>query len=131
MTHPQITVADPGHRPEPQEQRRDPRAQLVTAVNIFSDSNFYAGFSSDISEGGIFISSYILQPVGAEVEVSLGLPGGHEINATGTVRWVRDPHDLEHSEPPGMGIEFNDLDERARSLIGQFVAEIREPAFHP
>jgi len=131
MTHAQITAPDAGPHPSPQERRRDTRVELVTAVNVFSDSNFYAGFTSDISEGGIFVSTYVLQPVGAEVDVSLGLPGGHEINARGVVRWVRDPHDLEGSEPPGMGIEFGQLDERARDLISEFVAQVREPSFHP
>ena len=115
----------------PSERRVNTRATLVTAVNLFSESNFFTGFSQDISEGGVFVSTYLLEPVGSEVSVSLGLPGGYEINATGIVRWVRDPVDLESSEPPGMGIEFDSLDERSRELIREFVEQVREPAFHP
>jgi len=130
MNHPELSTAtEPSARPAAHERRTAPRVQLVTAVNLFSASNFFVGFSSDISEGGVFVSSYSLEPVGAEVSVSLGLPGGYEINARGVVRWIRDPRDPENSEPPGMGIEFVELDDEARGLIAEFV-ELREPQFH-
>jgi uncharacterized protein (TIGR02266 family) len=111
------------------ERRRLPRASLVTELSLYSGSNFYAGFTEDISEGGVFVASYAILPVGAQVSIELALPGGFEIRATGTVRWLRHSGDEgAGSEPPGMGIELGAIDEEDRLLIREFVAN-RSPYF--
>jgi uncharacterized protein (TIGR02266 family) len=110
------------------ERRRTVRASLATEVNLFSHSNFYTGFTEDISEGGVFVASYGLLPVGTTVAVNLGLPGGFEIEATGTVRWLRCSSGEDGTEPPGMGIQFTWIGEDDRELIREFVRH-RSPLF--
>lgn len=111
------------------ERRRVPRAKLVTELNLYSGSNFYAGFTEDVSEGGVFVATYAMLPIGAKVALELGLPGGLTIEATGTVRWLRDCRtEDESTEPPGMGIEFDGITDEARALIREFV-ENRSPYF--
>ena len=61
--------------------------------------------------------------------VRLGLPGGYEIRGTGTVRWLREPRDGRGETKPGMGIEFDDVENNGRALIAEFV-EMRAPDFH-
>jgi len=97
-------------------------------MGVYSDSNFYAGFSRDVSEGGIYVATYDLLPIGALVEVEFFLPGGHEIRCKGEVRWVKDPVDNEEMKP-GMGIRFIDLPDDGLEAIQEFVAN-REPIFH-
>jgi uncharacterized protein (TIGR02266 family) len=112
------------------QRRRHERAHLVTELNWFSGSNFYTGFTQDISEGGVFIVSYLSEPVGTEVTLDLGFTGGLEIHAKGIVRWVRDPrHISDESEPPGMGIQFIGLSDRDRAIINSYVAH-RDPLFY-
>lgn len=115
--------------PSPSERRRSPRVHLDTAINIFSGSNFYTGFTSDISEGGVFVETYQLEAVGTQVTIAMGMPGGVEIRARGTVRWIRDPMNLGAGMEPGMGIEFDELDEETHAFIVEFVT-MREPDFH-
>ncbi len=125
------STTDPQKTPDPSlaERRRLPRASLVTELSLYSGSNFYAGFTEDISEGGVFVASYAVLPVGAQVSIELALPGGFEIRATGTVRWLRYAGDEEAgSEPPGMGIELDAIDEEDRLLIREFVQN-RSPYF--
>ena len=111
------------------ERRRQPRVSLTTELTLYSGSNFYAGFTEDISEGGVFMASYAILPVGAQVAIQLALPGGFEIRATGTVRWLRYSGDEEAgAEPPGMGIELDAVDEADRLLIREFVQN-RSPYF--
>jgi uncharacterized protein (TIGR02266 family) len=113
------------------QRRRHERAHLATELNWFSGSNFYTGFTQDISEGGVFIVSYLTEPVGTEVTLELGFPGAVEIRATGIVRWVREPRDIsDETEPPGMGIQFINLSDEDRLLIHEFV-DNRAPLFHP
>ena len=59
---------DPQHASDTRsvERRRLPRASLATELSLYSGSNFYAGFTEDISEGGVFVASYAMLPVGAQ-----------------------------------------------------------------
>lgn len=129
MTIPTPCSARPTPRASQVERRRSPRARLETRIDFSSESNFYTGWTRDISEGGVFIETYDLRPVGTPVDLHLELPTGIEIEARGTVRWLRDPINLGEETSPGMGVEFEALDEHARALIAEFVG-LREPTFH-
>lgn len=97
-------------------------------IGATTESNFYVGFSGEISEGGIFLATYDVRPVGQPVEVHLTLPGGFEERVQGHVRWVRDPHDGGDTTP-GMGIGFVGLTAQQRELILRFVRK-RAPMFY-
>jgi len=121
---PSMTPKAPG-----EERRAAPRVFLDAEVSFESESNFYTGFTSDLSDGGIFIATYNLRPVGTVIELSFGLPNGHVINAKGIVRWVRDPKDETLDAPPGVGLQFQDLKNEDRQAILDFV-KAREPLFY-
>jgi uncharacterized protein (TIGR02266 family) len=111
------------------ERRRNPRKALCTTLGFLSDTNFYAGFTEDISEGGLFVATHALLELGTEIELEFALPSGHEIRTKGIVRWLRDPHDHTPDAPPGMGIQFQDLAEKDFAIIREFIA-LREPLFY-
>ncbi len=108
------------------ERRVAPRVSIEVHVGISSESNFFTGFSGDISEGGLFIATYNLLPVGAHVEVSFGVVG-HEVKAHAVVCWVRDPIDI--NLMPGFGVRFADLTEPDHRAISGFI-EARTPMFY-
>lgn len=108
------------------ERRVAPRVSIEVHVGISSESNFFTGFSGDISEGGLFIATYNLLPVGAHVEVSFGVVG-HEVKAHAEVCWVRDPIDI--NLMPGFGVRFADLTEPDHRAISGFI-EARTPMFY-
>jgi uncharacterized protein (TIGR02266 family) len=110
------------------ERRRVPRAELNVGVGFLSDSNFYTGFTSDLSEGGLFVATHMLQPIGSELTLTFALPTGPEISVRGIVRWLRDTHDYNSLTPPGMGVQFLALEGRDLDRIREFVA-LREPLF--
>jgi uncharacterized protein (TIGR02266 family) len=111
--------------------RRDyDRVQLKTNINLGSDSNFFTGFSTDISEGGIFVATVETVPQGTKVDLDFTLPGGRPLKATGVVRWLREPNDHTPELMPGMGVQFQDLPPEIASLISDFVRK-REPLFFP
>jgi len=118
-----------GERDPKQERRKSSRVALETCVNLASDSNFYTGFSEDISEGGVFVATYCLQPIGTLVELTFGLPGGFSVSAKGSVRWIRDVLDLDDRSSPGMGIAFEAISAEDKSLIEQFMRN-RPPIFY-
>ncbi|MFI5306894.1 MAG: PilZ domain-containing protein [Polyangiales bacterium] len=103
------------------------REQLEANIGATTESNFFVGFSGDIAEGGVFVATYLTLPVSTRVEVLVTLPGGFEKSIPGTVRFVRDPMDMDSE--PGIGVRFDRLEQDARELILRFIRK-RPPLFY-
>lgn len=129
VTEPCMPHAGHGSEPRTVERRAAPRVDLNVGIGFRSDSNFYTGFTSDLSEGGLFVATHMLQPIGSELTLTFALPTGSEISVRGTVRWLRDTHDYSAATPPGMGIQFHALRVEDLERIREFVA-LREPLFY-
>jgi uncharacterized protein (TIGR02266 family) len=109
--------------------RRDAQRQPIEAkVGFQSDTNFFTGFTEDISTGGIFIATYETKVYGEQVKLSFTLPNGHLINAPGIVRWVREFNELAPDTVPGMGVQFEALARKDHEAISSFI-EQRPPLF--
>ncbi|MET0391310.1 MAG: TIGR02266 family protein [Polyangiales bacterium] len=104
-----------------------PRDKLEANVGATTESNFYVGFSGEISEGGVFIATYATFPVGSPVEVLVTLPGNFQFTVPGVVRFVRDPMDMDSE--PGIGVRFESLSTEHRELILRFIRK-RPPIFY-
>ncbi len=110
-------------------RRQSPRHRLQAEVSLSSESNFFTGFSGDLSETGIFVATYEkLLPPGSQVDLSLKLPGRPPLNVSGVVRWVRDSADRAPGVFPGMGIEFGQLSPQDAAAVQSFLQK-REPMF--
>ena len=103
------------------------RAGLEANIGATTESNFFVGFSGDISDGGVFVATYASLPLGGKVSVPVTLPGGYEQSIPGTVRFVRDPMDMDSE--PGIGVKFDRLGAEARELILRFIRK-RPPLFY-
>lgn len=110
-------------------KRQRPRVRMQAAVDVQSDDNFFNGFSSNISDGGLFVATVNLVPLGTEVDLSFTLPSGARIETKGVVRWVREVNDKLPEAFPGLGVQFKELDPAALQAIEAFLAE-REPLFY-
>lgn len=123
----QAAAPAPAVAPVERVTRPGEREQLEANVGATTESNFFVGFSGDISEGGVFVATYLSLPVHAKVDVLVTLPGGFHKSIPGTVRFVRDPMDMESE--PGIGVRFDRLDEEGRDLILRFIRK-RPPLFY-
>ena len=106
------------------ERRTSPRIGFEVDVGFVSESHFYAGLSMDVSDGGLFVATYQLQPVGSEVVVTFVLPSGHAVTTNAVVRWVREQSD---DASPGMGLAF-ELTGEDRKQVCSF-CDRRQPLF--
>ncbi len=106
-----------------------PKLDIEANIGATTESNFFVGFSGEISEGGVFLSTYEVLAQGTHVRVLVTLPGGFDFTTDGWVRFVRDPFDLESESDPGMGIQFVNLDANSRELVLRFVRK-RPPTFY-
>ncbi|MFE8604082.1 TIGR02266 family protein [Archangium violaceum] len=112
----------------PQGARSRPR--MVAAIDQRSDSNFFTGFNTNISEGGIFLATVQSVPRGTTVDLDVLLPGTRSMTVTGVVHWTREVNDKTPEMMPGLGVKFSYLPPEVTSVISDFVAT-REPLFFP
>ncbi|MDP2272123.1 MAG: TIGR02266 family protein [Archangium sp.] len=108
--------------------RTSGRVKMQAAVDFNSDNNFFNGFSANISDGGLFVATVNLLPLGTEVDLSFTLPSGERIEAKGKVQWVREVNDQLIDAFPGMGVQFSSLNPAAQNAITQFLVQ-RDPLF--
>lgn len=100
-------------------------AELEVRVTLESEHNFILGRSENISEGGLFVATSEVRPLGSTAAIEVWLPGeAKPIAATGEVRWVRPGGAL----AAGIGFRFVDLGDEGMAAIRRFVEE-REPMF--
>lgn len=112
----------------PRELRQCDRVDVEADITFFSDDNFYQGFSENISEGGLFVVTYLPRKCGDVITVRFTLPGiEHTLEARAEVRWVRASVPERHL-PPGLGVRFLDLSQADRAIVERFVRK-REPLF--
>jgi uncharacterized protein (TIGR02266 family) len=109
------------------EHRAAPRTSLVVELHMASDSHFFSGLSGDISEGGVFVSTYRDLATGTPVDLEFELPGSSRVvHAKGEVRWHRS---ASPGAPPGVGIAFEELTAEDRALIHRFCT-LRPPLYY-
>jgi uncharacterized protein (TIGR02266 family) len=118
------TSAEVPPQSERPDSRRSARHRVEMEVNFFSESNFYLGFTENLSEGGVFVATYCARPIGDRVEIDLVL-AGEQLTVSGVVRWLR----MDSCDGwPGMGVKFEGLSAESHDLIRRFVA-MRDPLF--
>jgi uncharacterized protein (TIGR02266 family) len=98
---------------------------LEFEVTTSSESQFFAGLSGDVSEGGIFIPTYQRVTIGTRATMSLSLPNG-DFDVHGVVQWTRD---ASQGTPPGVGIAFEALPVEARVGVEAF-CRLRAPLYY-
>ena len=110
----------------PPSQRRSPRRICEIELEFTEDTHFYAGLTQDISQGGVFIATYRLLPVGSNLELAFDLPDGTRIKTRGEVKWLRE--NASNGARPGMGVAFSNLPEDTLHAIDRFCRE-RPPLY--
>ncbi len=105
------------------------REHIEANLGATTESNFYVGFSGEISQGGVFVSTYNILPVGTAARLLVTLPGNLSTEVNGSVRFVRDPMDMTSDSEPGMGVAFEGLSKDSRELILRFIRK-RPPMFY-
>jgi uncharacterized protein (TIGR02266 family) len=120
QTYSETVAVPPPEERAHEEKRAHERVRLEVGVTLESDHNFYTGLTSDISEGGLFVATHALWPVGTKVSVRFRLPGvDRPFQVDAEVRWVRDGRFS--TLPPGIGLRFDRLPPDALLAVTGFV----------
>jgi Tfp pilus assembly protein PilZ len=104
---------------------------VVVELGTHSVSNFYKGLGGNdvIEHGGIFVATYKIPKMGAQVNLRVLLPGDYEFQAAGVVQWIREPHSGGDSSEPGFGARFVQITPEGRQLVYRYTRN-REPMFY-
>jgi Tfp pilus assembly protein PilZ len=104
---------------------------VVVELGTHSVSNFYKGLGGNdvIEHGGIFVATYKIPKIGAQVNLRILLPGDYEFQAAGVVQWIREPHSAGESSEPGFGARFVQITPEGRQLVYRYTRN-REPMFY-
>jgi len=108
--------------------RKSDRLKMEAKITLRSQTNFFVGFSENISEGGIFISTQSPPDVGDSLEVDIPLiDGSQTITIKGIVRWHRF---MANGNPSGCGVQFLDMPAGADHLLQNMITLLqKEPLF--
>jgi len=109
--------------------REHQRVDLKSEISFESETNFYVGWSGDISAGGIFIATHELMEKGSVLRLRFQLPNGRRVHATGEVMWIKEFNMIQPDQTPGMGIRFTDIDPGDLLAVTAFTKR-REPIFY-
>jgi uncharacterized protein (TIGR02266 family) len=103
--------------------RRFARAPVSVEVHYRTRGSFLVSYSLNLSKGGLFLDTSELMPVGSTLTVRFSVPGASQhIETEARVMWVRGEH-TEEGLPPGMGLQFDRLEERIGAIIDKLVQD--------
>lgn len=112
---------------DPSQKRTTPRVDVTLKVALqYPDrETFVERFSINVSKTGLFVRARDPAPVGSRVRFEYRLKDDSRIlRGTGIVRWARAAAQAQEPDsPPGMGIEFVDLDPQSEELVNLIVAQ--------
>jgi uncharacterized protein (TIGR02266 family) len=97
----------------------------VFRVKYASVDRLVVAYSRDLSRGGMFLATNDFLPVNAVIRLEIDLPAdGGRIPVTCRVCYVRDAGESGATgKPPGMGVQFLDLDGENLDRLAHFIAE--------
>ena len=102
---------------------------MVREARCIAGMEVFFGYATNISRGGLFISSPRVRSPGEVFEIRFHLPGvDRTFSCRARVVWVR-PYRHGSPLPPGFGLQFQDLPEDDARAIDEWVS--RSPAPPP
>jgi uncharacterized protein (TIGR02266 family) len=103
------------------QRRTQPRFVVNFDISLRSESNFWVASAGNISEGGVFVATKVIKPIGSELEITIRLPHPFGIIWTlGQVRWIRDTSSGGEA-PLGMGVRFDSIAPESQAAIRAFL----------
>jgi uncharacterized protein (TIGR02266 family) len=95
------------------ERRHTPRFSARIKVNFRSIDELVTAYTSDLSQGGLYVAASVQLPPGTLVLLSLELPdaGGSPARVPARVAYVLGAEEAaQQGRPPGMGMQFREED---------------------
>jgi len=94
-------------------------------ISFKTASDFFKAYIANLGEGGLFIHTTKNLPVGSLLDLEFSLPDSDQaITTKGKVMWAR-PQDMSTEKmPPGMGIQFINMNPSDNELLKNYLAKL-------
>jgi Tfp pilus assembly protein PilZ len=102
-------------------KRRYPRVTFCKKVRVRYDGAHYELDSENLSEGGMYIRTKEPFPAGSELEITMSLGVGSQINVMGAVVYGTSPLSDSSKLPPGMAIEFKEIGGKETEMLRGYI----------
>ena len=115
-----IQLTTDGENSSEPGRRLHSRTPVRIEVFYSYGSDFVSDYMLNVSRGGLFIETFSPLDVGTKIHLRFSLPAFTDIfNIKGTVVWKRPAG--HGASPPGMGVQFEEVDKKDAELIDNFV----------
>lgn len=108
-------------------------ATVVVRLDCATVSAFIKEYARCVTQGGLFLQTRTLHPVGERLAFSVELKSGQVLlSGIGIVRWSQGPASpFDRPRVPGMGLRFAELEPDSRQLVALLVATGTDAARSP
>lgn len=102
------------------------KASGTIRVSFKSESDFFRAYIGNLAKGGLFVKTGKVLPVDTLLNVEFTLPdSNHVIHTTGKVVWTRSKKKSSDKIPPGMGIQFIDINPEDEKLVKKYIESFK------
>ncbi len=114
--------------PMPSERRSEFRRKIEVAVMYTSESLTFEAVARDLSRGGMFVATELLEPIGTDCRVVVLADGAPAVTFAARVAHVVDSASDDSAIPAGLGIQFTELDAEAEEWLQHLLERLDAPA---
>ena len=105
-------------------RREGERVSGKISISFKKAGDLFKSYITNFGEGGLFIHTKKNLPVGSLLDLEFSLPDSNQaIKTKGRVVWIRPQEISTKKMPPGMGIQFIDMDPNDKKLIKNYLAK--------
>lgn len=95
-------------------------------ISFKSESDFFRAYIGNLAKGGLFVKTGKILPVDTLLNVEFSLPNRNQvIHTTGKVAWSRSKDKSSEKIPPGMGIQFIDINPEDEKLLKKYIESFK------
>jgi CRP/FNR family cyclic AMP-dependent transcriptional regulator len=103
--------------------RLEPQVIGTIRISFKKESDFFKSYIGNLAKGGLFVRTKKVLPVDTLLNLELTLPKtDRAVRTTGKVVWTRAENMSSDKMPPGMGIQFVDIDPEDEKLLKNYMA---------
>ena len=103
--------------------RLEPQVTGTIRISFKKESDFFKSYIGNLAKGGLFVRTKKVLPVDTLLNLELTLPKtDRTVHTTGKVVWTRAENMSSDKMPPGMGIQFVDIDPEDERLLKNYMA---------
>jgi uncharacterized protein (TIGR02266 family) len=104
------------------ENRQSTRRPLETEIDFGGDSQFFTGFTKNISAGGLFVATHEELEMGSTIRIKFGIPAiQREFDFMAEVRWHRPYRETQPTVPAGYGVCFVNISQDDQTVLDSYL----------